>query len=59
MNEKYSYTMTSNYSNGNLQAILTRSDGFVIRSSWWGIDDGSAEAEAYDLMREHEEKSRK
>lgn len=35
------------------QAVLTReSDGKVIRSTWWGAGDGSAECEADELRRE-------
>jgi hypothetical protein len=59
MNKKFTYTMTTEYSEDKkeMQAVLTRSDGLVARSSWWGIDDGSAEAEAYDRMRKLEEHS--
>jgi len=52
------YEMVTNRSrNGkSLQAVMTRSDGLVARSSWWDIDDGSSESEASDRMRELEKK---
>jgi hypothetical protein len=56
MNKIFTYYMTREYCENKVQAILTRTDGLVAKSSWWGIDDGSAEAEAYDLMKDLEEK---
>ena len=56
MNEPFTYQMTREYSGNKIQAILTRNDGLVAKSSWWGIDDGSAEAEAYEIMMRLENK---
>ena len=47
----HSYMHGTEYSGDKMRAIITRSDGLTARSSWWRIDDGSAEAEASDLMQ--------
>ena len=36
------------------QAVITRDDGKVIRSSWWGVADGSAECEVGERLRKFE-----
>ena len=49
--EPLTYSMATECANGKLQAIYTRSDGLQAKSSWWGVDDGSAEAEASERLR--------
>ncbi len=46
--------MRTEIKDNKLCAIYTRSDGLVATSSWWGINDGSAEQEACERMRQKE-----
>jgi hypothetical protein len=54
MNKVYTYKMSTEIFNNKIRAIYTRSDGFMVTSSWWGIDDGSAEQDACERMRQKE-----
>lgn len=54
MNKTYTYKMRTEIKDNKLCAIYTRSDGLVATSSWWGINDGSAEQEACERMRQKE-----
>lgn len=47
---RYTYQIDTEQSGGSVRAIYRRSDGKVTRSSWWGVDDGSAEVEATEKM---------
>jgi len=54
---KHKYKMQTTLDRGKtkMQAVLTRDDGLEVRSSWWWVDDGSAEQEAYELMHKREQ----
>jgi hypothetical protein len=52
----HTYKTSSEYTPDEMKvrAVITRDDGKVIRSSWWGIADGSAECEAGERLRRFE-----
>lgn len=51
---EHTYEMFSSRVGKYKQAIYRRDDGLEVKSTWWAIHDGSAEAEAYEMMKERE-----
>ena len=45
------WTMTTEQAGRHVRCVFTHDDGATVRSTWWGVDDGSAEAEAGDFLR--------
>lgn len=47
----YTYATRRDFHRDRMRIIVTRDDGLTAQSSWWGVDDGSAECEAHKQMR--------
>lgn len=50
----WTYTIETSNDGRRMRAVATHRSGKVIRSTWWGVDDGSAEAELGDRVRKWE-----
>jgi hypothetical protein len=55
MTVKHTYTEEAFISSDQSICIeITRDDGFKVYSTWWGVQDGSAQVEAWERMRQAE-----
>lgn len=57
------WTMSTEYTNKGkhpqMRAVGVNKDGVEIRSTWWMVDDGSAEQELHHFIRLYEDAAKK